>query len=113
MKYRVQSCAMALLGLSGGLLLCTAVARADSIDGSWCHSKGGRFSIAGPVIVTPAGTRTQGTYARHYFSYAVPPGDPGAGTVIDMRLLNEEAVEIQEGPQAKPVVWQRCAASVS
>lgn len=99
------------LGLGAAVLLAPQ-ARADSIDGSWCKDTGKRFSISGPAIVTPAGTRTQGNYARHYFSYVVPPGDPGAGTQIDMRLLGEEAVEVKEGA-AKPEVWQRCGPSVS
>jgi hypothetical protein len=85
---------------------------ADSIDGNWCHDQGKRMTIAGPTIVTPAGTRTQGDYGRHDFSYVVPAGDPGAGTKIDMRLMGEQHVQVREGAAA-PVVWNRCGPSIS
>ncbi len=37
-------------------------AAADVIDGDWCFPDGRRFSIRGPEILTPAGTRTTGNY---------------------------------------------------
>jgi hypothetical protein len=87
-------------------------ALADSIDGNWCHDQGKRMTISGPSIVTPTGTRTQGDYGRHDFSYVVPAGDPGAGTKIDMRLMGEQHVQVKEGA-APPVVWNRCGPSIS
>lgn len=117
MKSCVVSGAMGLAGFVAGLLLATATAQADAIDGSWCHTEpsgqSSRFSINGPRIVTPAGTRTEGRYQRHYFAYVVPADELGAGTVVEMRLLGEEAVMVREGPQAAPIVWQRCGPPVS
>lgn len=93
-------------------LLCTAPAWADSIDGAWCHQNGRRMVIAGPRIVTPAGTTAQGDYGRHDFTYVVPAGDPGAGTTIRMVLMGELHVRVQEG-EAAPIVWDRCGPSIS
>ena len=98
--------ATALAGLSGG-------ARADVIDGAWCREPGGRLTIDGPTIVTPAGTATRGTYSRHYFSYVVPSGESGAGTTIEMRLLNEETMQMRAGPAAPVETWRRCTPAVS
>ena len=87
-------------------------ARADAIDGAWCHEKGRRMVITGPSIVTPGGGRTEGDYGRHDFTYTVPAGEPGAGTRIRMVLMGEYRVRVQEG-DAAPVVWERCGPSVS
>jgi hypothetical protein len=81
-------------------------ARADAIDGEWCLANN-RFRIDGPTIVTPGGNRVQGSYTRHSFSYIVPVGETGAGTMVAMLLLNEEHVEVRNGT-AHPVVWRRC-----
>jgi hypothetical protein len=95
------------------LCLTAGAAYADSIDGNWCNEKGARrMSIAGPSIVTPSGAHTTGDYTRHAFSYVVPAGDPGAGTMIRMLLMGEEHVQVQEGG-ATPVIWNRCGPSIS
>lgn len=98
------------------LILATAAlphpARADAIDGAWCHEKGRRMVITGPNILTPGGTRAQGDYGRHDFAYTVPAGEPGTGTRIQMVLMGETRVRVQEG-DAAPVVWERCGPSVS
>lgn len=101
-----------LLSFAALLCLVAPAAFADAIDGNWCNAKTQRFSIAGPNIVTPAGTRTTGNYSRHAFSYVVPAGDPGAGTEIRMVLMGEEHVQVQEGA-SPPVIWNRCGPSVS
>jgi len=94
--------------IAGALCLATSPALADAIDGDWCSTTGpAQFSIAGPIIVTPAGTRTTGDYRRHTFSYVVPEGDPGAGQTIAMRQLNEEEILVSvDGGEA--VLWRRC-----
>jgi hypothetical protein len=104
-------------------VLCAAAlaapARADAIDGDWCYSDGRHMSINGPTIITPAGRRTEGNYARHNFSYTVPPAEPGAGQFIAMVLLNEETVQLRAGTdpaaaaQATPQTWRRCQRPVS
>jgi hypothetical protein len=100
------------LGLST-LVLAIPSARADAIDGAWCHDPAQRMVINGPSIVTPAGTKTQGDYARHYFSYVVPAGDPGAGSTVQMRLLNEETVQVRAGENAPVETWHRCGPDIS
>jgi len=99
--------AKALL-FSAAVLFLASPARADAIDGDWCSTtEVAHFTIAGPSIVTPAGTQTTGDYRRHTFTYTVPAGDPGAGQTIDMRQLNEEEILVAvEG--GTPVLWRRC-----
>ncbi len=97
---------IALAALSTG-------ARADVIDGAWCREPDGRLTIDGPTIVTPAGITTRGTYSRHYFSYVVPNGESGAGTTIEMRLLNEETMQMRAGPAGPIETWLRCSPAVS
>ena len=105
--------ASAIIALSPGL------ARADAIDGNWCSAEGKRMSIEGPAIVTPAGTQTRGDYNRHYFTYQVPPSDPGAGQTVYMALLNENTVRLtmasdaQKAQQTPVEVWHRCPPPVS
>jgi hypothetical protein len=103
----------AIMALSPGLAL------ADAIDGNWCSTEGKRLSIEGPAIVTPAGTATHGNYSRHYFTYEVPPSDPGAGQTVYMALLNENTVHLtmaadaQKAQQTAVEVWHRCPPAVS
>ncbi|HZT20183.1 MAG TPA: hypothetical protein VFA23_12325 [Dongiaceae bacterium] len=93
-------------------------AMADVIDGDWCFPDGRRFSIRGPAIVTPAGSRTTGNYSRHRFSYVVPGTEQDAGKTVDMRLMNENTVFLWLGvsgnaTEAPPQVWHRCQPEVS
>jgi hypothetical protein len=96
-----------------------APAWADAIDGDWCYSDGRHFSIEGPIIITPAGKKTEGDYSRHNFTYTVPAAEPGAGQFIAMVLLNEETVQLRAGAdltsaaQAPPQTWRRCKRPVS
>ena len=101
-----------VVALGLGSLTATA-ARADSIDGAWCRESGKRLMINGPSIVTPTGTRTQGDYSRHGFTYVVPAGDPGAGSTIEMRLLGEHAMQSRSAGSSAIEDWQRCGPAVS
>ena len=102
------------LGIILGILTTVAnPAWADAIDGSWCHDGNQRLSISGPTIVTAAGTKTQGDYSRHAFSYISPAGDPGAGSTISMLLLNEDTMQLRANPQAPAETWLRCGPPVS
>jgi hypothetical protein len=77
-------------------LFCAGGARADVIDGEWCATTDGRhFSIKGPEIVTPSGTRLEGSYTRHSFHYVVPPAEPDAGQIVSMILVDEETVNLR------------------
>lgn len=89
---------------------------ADAIDGNWCHSDGRRFTIRGPEIVTPGGTRMEGNYSRHAFSYIVPAPEPGAGGMIVMTLANENTVYLRHGETSAASAaetWVRCSPSIS
>jgi hypothetical protein len=83
-----------------------AFARAVAIDGAWCMGSS-QFSIDGPHILTPAGSRTQGAYASDGFVYIVPQSDPGAGTQIDMVLVDGETVRLTRRGQTSEI-WRRC-----
>lgn len=105
-----------MIGLAGvGLLLCSAApARADAIDGDWCSGDGRQISIQGPSIVTPGGTRMQGSYTRHSFDYTIPANEPQAGQPVEMRLLGETRVQVHIGPPERaPAIWNRCTGTTS
>ncbi|MHA1164538.1 MAG: hypothetical protein ACTSP0_03020 [Alphaproteobacteria bacterium] len=91
-----------------------APARADAIDGHWCHKDGRRMSVEGPVIVTPGGTSMEGEYERHGFAYVVPEGEPGARSRVSMALQSEDVMRMfipGKGPLPSPPTvetWQRC-----
>ena len=92
--------------------LAATPAMADVIDGHWCFPDGRRMAIEGPAIVTPDGTRTQGDYARHYFTYVAPTSDRDAGQTISMTLVNEETVQLRVGT-APAETWHRCGPPTS
>ncbi len=101
---------VALVLAGAGLAL---PARADAIDGNWCHADGRRMSIQGSQMVTPGGNRLEGRYSRHHFAYTVPTSEPAAGQLVDMTLLDEYTVHVRTGTEGAPETWKRCAASVS
>jgi hypothetical protein len=63
------------LTIAAALLYGVGTARADAIDGNWCNGDGRHFSINGATIVTTEGTKTDGNYSRHAFSYTIPSPD--------------------------------------
>lgn len=88
-------------------LIGSTPAKADVIDGNWCAHDGRAMSIVGPAIVTPGGQQARGRYTRHTFTYVVPPGEPGAGTTIEMVQLNQQTVRVEpEGAGGE--TWTRC-----
>lgn len=96
------------------LVAAATSARADAIDGDWCHPDGRRFTIHGPQIVTPGGAQLEGDYSRHYFSYVVPGVERPAGQTVFMTLLNENTVHLRAGAaDAAPEEWRRCSPSIS
>jgi hypothetical protein len=88
------------------------VARADAIDGDWCHGDGRRLTINGPNIVTPGGTHLKGDYDRHHFSYVVPSAEPNAGATVAMVLLSEIQMRLKP-PVGEEQTWRRCGKPVS
>ena len=103
------------VALAALVAVAAAPARADAIDGDWCQAEGRQhFSIHGAAIITPSGRPTIGDYRRHFFSYVVPAGEPGAGGTIFMRLLDENTVDLRRGPDQDPgEIWHRCTPAVS
>jgi hypothetical protein len=98
----------------GVVLALASPARADVIDGDWCHDDGRRLSIRGPTIVTPGGTTLRGDYTRHSFDYTIPPDEAGSGQPVTMTLRSETRVDVRVGGQNEPVqVWRRCTATTS
>jgi hypothetical protein len=95
---------------AGSIIGSIATARADVIDGNWCNGKGRVFTIKGPTIVTTEGTKTEGNYSRHAFSYTIPAPDPSAGAQVFMVLINEMTVRLRLGADASVPVetWKRC-----
>lgn len=101
--------AMVVAGLC--LLASGTTVHADAIDGDWCNAEGRHLAIDGPAIVIPSGTAMQGDYGRHAFRYVGPPGDPEAGQTVEMRLLNEDEMQLRRTIEgvAQPVeTWKRC-----
>ncbi len=93
-------------------LLLTGVdaARADAIDGNWCDRDGRHFFIRGAIIITVEGTKAEGNYSRHAFSYTIPSTDPSAGAQVFMLLINESTVHLRIGVDttAPTQIWRRC-----
>lgn len=86
---------------------------ADAIDGDWCRSDGKRMTIRGPAIVTPGGQQTNGDYTRHFFSYVIPPGEPGAGATVSIQLLGEYLAHARQSSDGPVQEWRRCQPGVS
>ncbi len=95
--------------LAGAFALLPAAAAADAIDGHWCsQSRPLSLSIQGPDLVSPGGTRMQGNYDRHYFSYVAPDGDPDAGQEVFMTLIDDDTVHSVRGQdRARVETWKR------
>ncbi len=98
------------IALAAAALLLPGAALADQIDGHWCFADGRNLSINGPKIVTPGGNRIEGFYTRHAFSYTVPEGEAGAGTVTAMNQLNDLMIHVRPDGVTEPQVWRRCTA---
>jgi hypothetical protein len=86
-------------------------ARADKIDGDWCHIDGRHFTINYRDLTTPEGHHVVGDYGRHFFSYVVPEGEKDSGRTIQMALVNEQTVHLRVSggdAAAPPQVFKRC-----
>ena len=109
MRARVSPLVLAA-AVMAALLLPTTPALADRIDGDWCYNSLS-FTIDGPSIVTPGGTRMTGEYDRHGFRYVVPAGEADSGARIDMTQFNDTTVEVTTSPPGGAVrteIWRRC-----
>lgn len=86
-----------------------APARADAIDGDWCHG-GSHMVIEGDNIVTPDRNKVRGVYRRYTFAYVVPAGEAGAGSELSLVMIRgQEVVHLtRPGQSGGPEVWRRC-----
>lgn len=97
------------------MLAATDSARADSIDGTWCHDQEARMmTIQGSQLIIDRSVST-GQYSRHSFVADWPaqsPNDPDAGSRVHMRLrgeMNLSWVKIRpNGETTSPEHWHRC-----
>lgn len=112
-----QQCRPGLWACAAGIFLASLVsgpAHADAIDGDWCNAGGKHMTIKGASITTPGGNAIAGTYTRHFFSYVVPAGEPGAGETVDIVLRGEYLAQSRQGGADAPAVdWRRCTPTVS
>lgn len=111
MRARISPLILGVAAMAG-LLMSTAPALADRIDGDWCY-KSLSFTIDGPSIVTPGGTRMTGEYDRHGFRYVVPAGEADSGARIDMTQFNDTTIQVTTTPNttagaARTEIWKRC-----
>jgi hypothetical protein len=113
MKIRVKRILRSLAAFAA--ISASSPASADAIDGNWCSGDGRTFSIRGPEIVTPRGSRIEGNYDRHYFSYVVPNPEPGAGQTVNLTLLGENTLRVEaNAASGSPMeIWNRCGPSIS
>jgi hypothetical protein len=93
-------------------LLASGPARADAIDGNWCHADGRSLSIKGPQLTTPGGKQIEGDYDRHGFAYVVPAFEPEAGATITMVLISETEMRLIS-PAHPDQLWRRCGKPIS
>jgi hypothetical protein len=86
------------------LLALPAAALAEAIDGDWCRDDGRRHSVNGPDIVTPCGTRLQGTTTAT--TSVVPTPEPGAGGTVAMVPLSAILMHLKP-PAGEEQTWRR------
>lgn len=99
-------------------------ARADSIDGDWCHADGRKISIDGPNFVTPGGNKIQGDYGYYSFAYRIPKPEAGAGLTVSMVFIDDDTIHVTLGKAAADLpkgvspggaleVWHRCRGGIT
>ncbi|MFT7575536.1 MAG: hypothetical protein ACI9XZ_001917 [Alphaproteobacteria bacterium] len=98
----------ALAGLFVAALLAGSPAVADQIAGQWCPPGGGRtLVVKGHQDVTFAGKPVQANVDRHHVDFAIPVGEPDAGTKFNADQMNEEQVRVTIGSKT-PEIWTPC-----
>ena len=103
-----------LAGFAGALTIGATVARADAIDGGWCHADGRHMTIDGPAIVIPTGKQMTGRYDRHAFDYVVPAGEKNAGAAVAMILIDDDTLHLTIGGAMDAIqIWHRCTLPTS
>jgi hypothetical protein len=66
------------------------------------------------ATMTAVVSASAGRKSLHWFSYVVPPPEPGTGQSIYMMLLNENTLHLRLGEAStNPETWIRCTPSIS
>lgn len=103
-----------VVSLAALLMVFSGTARADAIDGNWCHTEHGNFEIRGNNILTPGGSQMTGEYSRHTFRYIAPTGERAATKAINMAVIDDETLHLLvEEADGNIEVWRRCHVNVS
>ena len=92
-----------------------SIAKADSIDGTWCHDREPRtMTINGQKWILDRLTGT-GQYGRHSFVFDYPAQDQkstDAGSRIQLRLMGEMNLSwvktMPNGESGPAEYWHRC-----
>ncbi len=93
-----------------------AASGAASVDGSWCAPDGRQITVTGLAVITPGGQQTSGTYSDRAFSFQIPQNEWGAGWVLWLERVAEDALRVsritpyQQGPPPHDR-WHRCPAT--
>ena len=98
------------IAAAAALLLPSAGARADQIDGHWCHADGRNLLIESSMIITPGGNEIVGDYRRHSIFYTVPAGEPDPGTKTAMQQLNDLVMQVLKEGGQEVQTWRHCNA---
>ena len=95
------------------------IARADSINGTWCSPGGKRIVISYENVTLDDGNEVYGDYDRHHYVFKMPPDGEwahktadivlGGEDVIYIRYISESGVELLPEPEK----WTRCQADLS
>ena len=96
------------------IIIAAGPAQADGLDGIWCSPDGRRITVDGLAVVSPGGQPATGVYGTVDFSFPVPEGEPDAGAVIWMKLVDENTARVstvseQQGEPPPHGRWRRCA----
>ncbi len=93
--------------LAAAVVFAAGLARADVIDGNWCHADGRRLSIKGAQLTMAGGKQIEGDNDRRSFAYVVPAFEPDAGATITLVLVGEAQVRVIS-PTHPDQLWRRC-----
>ncbi len=93
--------------VTAAVLFTAGAARANTIDGNWCHTDGRRLTIKGPQLTMPGGKQLEGDNDRRGFAYVVPAFEPDAGATITLVLIGEAQMRVIS-PAHPDQLWKRC-----
>jgi hypothetical protein len=114
MNMAIRRLGRAGLLATGIMIVASASAWADAIDGTWCSERDHQqMTINGPQAVLPGGRHVTGDYSRHRFIYPIPMPDAEAGRQKVLQLMGEHSMAAittkPDGSEpSEPEQWKRC-----